>query len=105
MKRSSLIIMGFAAMILAGMVGSVLGADQSQTGQPGQPVPRMMCQDRFDAMDVNHDGAVTKDEFMAVRHPGGHGEDVFKSRDADGDGALTKDEFCAGKGMGKGRMQ
>ena len=105
MKMFSLMIMGFAAMILTGMVGSVWAADQSQAGQPGQPVPRMMCQDRFDAMDTNHDGVVTKDEFMAVRHPGGRGEDVFKSRDTNGDGALTKDEFCAGKGMGKGRMQ
>ena len=56
---------------------------------------------------------VTKDEFMAVRHPGGRGEDVFNSRDTNGDGALTKEEFCAGKemgkgmskGMGKGRMR
>lgn len=102
-------IMGFAAMILTGMVGSVSAADQSQAGQPGQPVPRMMCHDRFDAMDTNRDGVVTKDEFMAAGHPGGRGEDVFKSRDTNGDGALTKDEFCAGKGMGKGmgkgRMQ
>jgi EF-hand domain pair len=98
-----------AGLILTGMSGSVWAADQSQGGQPGQPVPRMMCQDRFDAMDTNHDGVVTQEEFMAVPHPGGRGDEVFKSRDANGDGTLTKDEFCAGKGkgrgMGKGRMQ
>ena len=109
MKKFRSTIMGFAVMILAGTVGSVWAADQSQMGQPGQPAPGMMCQDRFDAMDTNHDGAVTKEEFMAVSHPGGRGEDVFKSRDTNGDAALTKDEFCAGKGngrgMGKGGMQ
>lgn len=109
MKKFRSMVMGFTAMILMGMVGSVWAADQSQAGKPGQPAPQMMCQDRFDAMDTNHDGVVTKEEFMAVSHPGGRGEDVFKSRDTNGDGKLTKDEFCAGKGMGggmgKGRMQ
>lgn len=97
--------MTFAAMILTGMFGSSWAADQSQPGQPGQSAPRMMCRDRFDAMDTNHDGVVTKEELMAVDHPGGRGEEVFKSRDTNTDGTLTKDEFCAGKGMGKGRMQ
>jgi len=98
-----------AGLILAGMSGSVWAADQSQGGQPRQPVPRMMCQDRFDGMDTNHDGVVTGEEFTAVPHPGGHSEEVFKSRDTNGDGTLTKGEFCAGKGrgrgMGKGPMQ
>jgi hypothetical protein len=105
MKRFRSMIVGFAAMILSGMVGNVWAADQGQAGQPSQPAPRMMCQERFEAMDTNHDGVVTKEEFMAVSHPGGRGEDVFKSRDTNGDGVLAKDEFCAGKGMGKGRMQ
>ena len=98
-----------AGLMLTGMSGGVWAADQSQAGQPGKPVPRMMCQDRFDAMDTNHDGVVTKEEFIAVRHPGGRSEEVFKSRDTNGDGTLSKDEFCAGKGkgrgMGKGPMQ
>jgi hypothetical protein len=102
MKRFSSMIMGLVALSLVGMIGSVWAADQSQVGQPGQPAPRMMCQDRFDAMDTNHDGAVTKEEFMAVSHPGGREKNVFKSRDTNGDGVLTKDEFCAGKGMGRG---
>lgn len=95
---------GFALLILAGMIGMVCGsaAAQSQAGQSGQGAPRMMCRDRFDAMDINHDGKVTREEFMSVRHPGGRGEDVFKSRDKNGDGILTKEEFCAGKGAGGG---
>ena len=63
----------------------------------------MQCEENFNAMDKNEDGVVTREEFMAVRHPGGHGEQVFQSRDANGDGVLTRDEFCAGKGVGKGQ--
>lgn len=103
MKWNNSIVTVFLALVVVVMVGIGWAADQSQTGQPGQRAPRMMCQDRFDAMDANHDGVVTRDEFMAVGHPGGRGQEVFKSRDTNGDGVLTKDEFCAGKGMGKGR--
>jgi len=92
-----------AGVILTGMSCVGWAADQSQGAQPGQPVPRMMCHDRFDAMDANHDGVLTKEEFMAVGHPGGRPEEVFKSRDTDGDGAVSKDDFCAGKGRGRGR--
>jgi EF-hand domain pair len=100
MKRHEWIAMLSAVLLVAGLVGSVWAADQSSTGAPGQPVPRMMCRDRFDAMDTNLDGLVTKEEFMSVGHPGGRGQAVFQSRDTNGDGVLTKDEFCAGKGKG-----
>jgi len=103
MKRHKSVVLVFITLIVVVMIGSGWAAEQSQSGQPGQRAPRMMCQDRFDAMDTNHDGVVTRDEFMAVRHPRGHGEKVFQARDTNGDGVLTKDEFCAGKGMGKGR--
>lgn len=93
---------GFCWLVLTGMVGSVWTADQTPGRTTSPAYPRMMCQDRFNAMDTNHDGVVTKEEFMAVRHPGGRGGEVSKSRDTNGDGILTKDEFCAGKGMGRG---
>jgi len=102
MKRKKCVASFLAGLILTGMSGSVWAANQNQSGQPSQPVPRMMCQDRFDGMDTNHDGVLTEKEFMAVRHPGGRATEVFKSRDANDDGTLTKDEFCAGKGKGKG---
>lgn len=97
-----MIMVSLAVMLLQGIFTSIWAADQNGPGQSGQPAPRMMCQDRFDAMDTSHDGVVTRDEFMAVRHPEGRGEEVFKSRDGNGDGVLTRDEFCAGKGMGRG---
>jgi hypothetical protein len=81
----------------------VWAADQGEGGQPGQPGPRMMCQDRFDGMDTNHDGVVTEEEFMTVPHPGGRSEEVFKSRNVNGDDSLTEDESCAGRGEGAGR--
>ncbi|MGV8073864.1 MAG: EF-hand domain-containing protein [Syntrophobacteraceae bacterium] len=105
MKRIASAAMLLAALIFAGMIGALRAADQNQGGEPAKPAPRMMCQDRFDTMDTNRDGTVTKEEFMAVRHPKGHSEEVFKSRDTNGDGALTKDEFCAGRGMGRGMGQ
>jgi len=109
MKWGKAVASILAGLVLTGMSGSVWAAEQSQGRQPGQPVPRMMCQDRFDGMDTNHDGVLTKKEFMAVPHPAGPGEEVFESRDANDDGTLIKDEFCAGRGkgrgMGKGAMQ
>lgn len=105
MKSRELFVMVSVVFLMAGLAGDVWPADQGSSGDPGQPAPRMMCRDRFDAMDTNHDGLVTKDEFMAVRHPRGHEDAVFKSRDNNGDGVLTKEEFCAGKGKGRRRPQ
>ncbi len=105
MRKASVSIF-LNTLILLVLVGSGLAAAQNQLSQTAQPRPRMMCQDRFDAMDTNHDGVVNRDEFMAAKHPGGHGDEVFKSRDTNGDGVLSKEEFCSGKGMGRaGRGQ
>ncbi len=70
----------------------------------GQGVaPMMGCQQRFDAMDTNKDGQVSKDEFLATPHQRDNPEERFKARDVNGRGYLTKDEFCSGKGMGMGK--
>lgn len=101
MSRRGMIICALVFMVL---VGSGWVAAQTTPSQQAQPGPRMMCSDRFDALDANHDGVVTKEEFMAAGHGGGRPEEVFKSRDANNDGQLTRDEFCAGKGKGQGGM-
>ncbi len=105
MSSFRLATIGFVAVILVGMPEISLAATQNQTVEPGRPAPKMMCRDRFDSMDRNHDGVVTMEEFMSVRHPGGRGDRIFKARDTNGDGVLTKEEFCSGKGTGKGQTK
>jgi hypothetical protein len=78
-------------------------SDGAPPTDPAKQKPMLKCEERFDALDTNHDGVVTKEEFMAQGHPGGRGEEVFTSRDGDGDGKLTREEFCSGKGRHKGR--
>ena len=71
-------------------------------GMGGQGTPRMGCQERFNALDTNKDGQVTKDEFLAAPHHRDNTEQMFNTMDVNGRGYVTKDEFCSGKGMGKG---
>jgi hypothetical protein len=49
---------------------------------------------RFDRMDVNHDGKITKDERPEPRggRGGGFGGRMMERMDANGDGAISKDE-------------
>lgn len=52
--------------------------------------------ERFDAMDTNHDGSLSADEMAAgaqsQRGPGGGG---MRRADADGDGKVSKAEYLA----------
>ena len=60
----------------------------------------------FEAMDINKDGTLTKDEFMSAANQfqtfrfkdkeGGAWNDVFENVDLDGDGRLDFHEFIAG---------
>jgi heme A synthase len=59
---------------------------------------RMSCQDRFDALDANHDGKLTLEEFMATAHHRRNPEERFKALDVNNHGYLTKEEFCSGRG-------
>ncbi|SPF47445.1 Putative signal transduction protein with EFhand domain (modular protein) [Syntrophobacter sp. SbD1] len=97
MKRFKLAaLMGLGAVfLLAGMAFA-----QWQGGQSAQ---RMGCQERFDALDTNHDGKLTLEEFMAAPHDKGNPEQMFKTMDVNGHGYITKEEFCSGQGMGRRR--
>lgn len=102
MKRIGFVLcfLAMAALLVPITWSSAL----AQPGQAGRGGSRMMqCEENFAAMDANKDGAVTREEFMATRHQGGHGEDIFKYKDANGDGKITKEEFCSRKGPGPGK--
>ncbi len=56
----------------------------------------------FEELDVDGNGAVTEDEFLAPMLQ--HGEERFSRMDADGDGSLTSDELrppSGGRGAGR----
>ncbi len=88
-----------AVFFIAGMAFAQGGGQ----GLGAQGSPRLGCQQRFNELDANKDGKVTKEEFLAVPHHRGNAEQNFKAMDVNGDGSLTKQEFCAGKGRGRGR--
>jgi EF hand len=72
-------------------------------GPPRQPQTPEQVEASFKAMDTNHDGVVTKDEWTAA----GRREQGFTRFDTKGDGKITLDEmkavtaqFAAGGGGG-----
>jgi len=95
MKRFMLVVLAglLAVFFIAGMAFA-----QWQGGQGG---PMMGCEERFDALDANHDGKLTLEEFMAAPHRKGKGEERFKAMDVNGHGYITKEEFCSGQGRGR----
>ena len=91
----------FRVMVLVGLVtvffiAGMAFAQGGGQGKGGQGAPMTGCQQQFDEMDTNHDGKISKEEFMV------HTEGMFKSMDTNGDGVLTKDELTCCKGMGGG---
>ena len=91
-------------VVLVGLVALffIAGVAFAQ-GKGGQGAPRSGCQDRFDSLDTNKDGQVSKEEFLVAPHQRGNAEQMFKTMDVNGRGYITKDQFCSGKGMGQGQ--
>jgi len=79
--------MKFKLVLMVGLVTVFLiaGAAFAQC-QVGQCSPRMSCRERFDALDTNHDGKLTLEEFMAAPHRRGNPEEMFKAMDVSGRG-------------------
>ena len=101
MKHFNLVVLvGLVTVFFIGGIAFAQGGGQGKGGQGAAPM--MGCQQRFDSLDTNKDGQVTKEEFMAAPHHRGNAEQMFKTMDVNGDSSLTKDEFCSGKGMGQG---
>lgn len=102
MKHLNLVVLvGLVTVFFVAGMAFAQGGGQGKGGQGAAPM--MGCQQRFDSLDTNKDGTVTKEEFLAVPHHRGNAEQMFKTMDVNADGSLTKDEFCSGKGMGMGR--
>ena len=95
------LLVGWVTVFFVASIAFVQGCSQDQGGQGAAPMAG--CQQRFDAMDTNKDGQVSKDEFLANPHQRDNPEEMFKAMDVNKRGYLTKDEFCSGKGMGMGQ--
>jgi Ca2+-binding EF-hand superfamily protein len=94
-------------MAMTAALATMLGAAtvMAQRGPQG-PVTRdaylAMQKERFEAMDANHDGIVTKDELtaqiaarMGSAPPPERIDALFKTMDTDGDGKATAAEVAA----------
>jgi hypothetical protein len=99
----------FKLVVLVGLVTAFFtlgmafaqGGGQGKGGQGGAPM--MGCQQRFESLDTDKNGQVSKAEFLAAPHHRGNAEQMFNAMDVNGQGYLTKDQFCSGKGRGMGK--
>jgi hypothetical protein len=102
MKHLKLVVpVGLVTVFFIAGMAFAQGGGQGKGGQGGAPM--MGCQQRFDSLDTDKSGMVTKDEFMKAPHHRGDAEQMFETMDVNKDSSLTKDEFCSGKGKGMGR--
>ena len=101
MKHLKLVVL--VGLVTVFFIAGMAFAQGGGQGKGAQGAPGMGCQQRFDSLDTNKDGQVSKDEFLAAPHHRGNAEQMFKAMDVNGRGYLTKDDFCSGKGMGMGQ--
>ncbi|WP_420383269.1 hypothetical protein [Novosphingobium sp.] len=95
MKTNS--IMGLGCAYALGL--AAMSAHAQQMADPAMPASPARAGDHahggggrgFDAMDANHDGFVTLDEWKAA----GRREDRFAQFDANHDGRITREEMKA----------
>ncbi len=77
----------------------LMKADKDKDGTIDRAEARAMQEKRFDAMDTNHDGKLSKEEIAACKNKRNAGHDMgskgFSKADKDSDGTLTRDEANA----------
>ena len=93
-------LLGLISVFLMGGIAFSQGGGQGMGGQGTSP--KNGCQNRFDELDANRDGKVTREEFLAVPHHMANAEQNFKAMDMNSDGVLSSEEFCAQKGRVRG---
>ncbi len=81
MKKNALTVLALTAALFA---GQVMAADTPAPQGPGGDRPHH--DGMFERADANHDGVVTKDEFMK------ESASFFDKVDTNHDGKITKDE-------------
>lgn len=69
----------------------------AETAPPSAQVRRMMTE-----MDADHDGFVSREEFLAAH---ARADRMFDRLDGNHDGAISRDEYMAGGGGGEGRAE
>jgi Ca2+-binding EF-hand superfamily protein len=76
----------------------------AQTGEgqpPSGPAPSAQVRRMMTEMDTDHDGFVSREEFLAAH---ARADKMFEQLDSNHDGAISRDEFMAGHG-GQGRAE
>ncbi|MGE5476587.1 MAG: EF-hand domain-containing protein [Bacteroidales bacterium] len=76
----------------------------AQTGEgksPAGPAPSAQVRRMMTEMDTDHDGFVSREEFLAAH---ARADKMFEQLDSNHDGAISRDEFMAGHG-GQGRAE
>jgi hypothetical protein len=91
------VLVGLVTVFFTAGIAFAQSGGQSMGGQGAASMTG--CQQRFDAMDTNKDGQVSKDEFLAAPPEWDNTEQRFQAMDVNGHGYLKKAEFCSSKGM------
>ena len=91
MRRSAILTVFTAAALASALAATAPAFAQQQ--RPGVSFPD------FATMDVNKDGKVTREEFLAALPAESRsvGARVFDARDANKDGVITRDEADANR--------
>jgi Ca2+-binding EF-hand superfamily protein len=89
----------FALMLPAAALAQ--GSDGQPLGKGAGPAPSAQVKRMMTEMDSDHDGFVSRDEFLAAH---ARTDRMFDQLDTNRDGAISRDEFLAGHG-GQGRAE
>ena len=82
------VLVGLVTVFCITGIAFAQGSGQSMGGQGAASMTG--CQQRFDAMDTNKDGQVSKAEFLAAPHQRSDPEAMFQAMDVKGQGYLDK---------------